>query len=207
MAHDPVVFVVDDDAAVRDGLGFLFASVGLAVEAYDSADAFLQSLPSIQSGCILTDVRMPGLSGLELQARLLERRLTLPVIVMTGHGDVRMAVRAMKAGAFDFIEKPFNDQEVLDLIRHAIDHDLSSAGSRQRREEVQQRLKSLTPRETQVLELVMTGEPNKRIAYQLGISEKTVEFHRANVMSKVGARSSADLIRTVATLPVAKGYP
>lgn len=207
MTRDPIVSVVDDDAGVREGLSFLFASVGLAVETYDSADALLKSLPSIGPGCILTDVRMPGLSGLELLTRLLERQHMHPVILVTGHSDVRMAVRAMKAGAFDFIEKPYNDQDMLELVQNAINYDLSNSDLRRRQDEVLRRLKILTPREKDVLELVMTGEPNKRIAFQLGISEKTVEFHRANVISKMGARSSADLIRRVARLPVAKGNP
>lgn len=207
MNDDPVVFVVDDDSAVREALRFLFASVGMAVETYDSADALLESLPYGRRGCVLTDVRMPGLSGLELQPQLLKRHLSLPVIVITGHGDIRMAVRAIKGGAFDFIEKPFNEQDLIELVRAAIAADVSSAQSRWRQQEVLQQMQSLTPREKQVLNLIMDGEPNKRIAFRLGISEKTVEFHRANMMSKIGARSSADLIRTVAILPAYKGNP
>lgn len=204
MSDEPVTHIVDDDAGVREGLRFLMSAVGLAAETYVSADALLASLSTarVGSGCIVTDVRMPGLSGLELQTRLREQLITLPVIVVTGHADIRMAVRAMKAGAFDFIEKPFNEQELLDMVRLAIRDNRRSADFRRRQDKALRGFQLLTPRERQVLALIMDGEPNKQAAFHLGISEKTVEFHRANIMAKIGARSSTDLVRTIATMPL-----
>ncbi|NNG05022.1 MAG: response regulator transcription factor [Inquilinus sp.] len=206
MGERPAVFIVDDDSAVRESLSFLFASVDLDVEAFESADAFLASVGPDRAGCVVTDVRMPGLSGLDLQRLMAQRGVSLPIIVITGHGDVRMAVRAMKEGAIDFVEKPFNGQEVLDLVQRTLSGQ-DSRGNNGTFANVDdwRRLQTLTPRERQVLDQVVAGEPNKRIAFTLGISEKTVEFHRANIMAKMEARSAADLIRRVAVLTVGKG--
>lgn len=191
------VFVVDDDPAIRDSLHWLVASVNLDVETFASAQAFLDSYRGDRSGCLLADVRMPGMSGIDLQMEVNRRGIPLPVIVITGHGDVEMAVRAMKAGAFDFIQKPFNGQALLEVVQKAVD--LSAARFREASEQmhIQHQLGRLTPRERQVLDFIIAGEPNKAIALSLGRSEKTVEFHRAKVMEKLQARSLAELMRKV----------
>jgi two-component system response regulator FixJ len=195
MAEAPLVHVVDDDPAVRDSLGLLLESAGFAVRSYDSAAALLQALPNSATGCVLTDVRMPELDGLALQRRLIQLGIRLPVIVMTGHGDVPIAVEALKAGAADFLEKPFDDTQLLAAVSSAL-----AASQRARDEaaavaEISARLASLTPRERQVLERLVTGQPNKTIAYDLGSSPRTVEVHRARVMEKMGARSLPELVR------------
>jgi two-component system response regulator FixJ len=199
-----VVIIVDDDAALRDSLRWLFESVRLGVLAFESAQAFLAASPIPRVGCILLDVRMPGASGLELQAKLAELRLDLPVIMMTGHADVRMAVRALKAGAFDFVEKPINDQDLIETVWRAVRSSETAAQQNKRQSERARRLEALSEREREVLEQVVAGEPNKRIAVHLGISEKTVEYHRANVMRKLECRTMADLIRTFAVGASAK---
>ncbi len=195
MSEEQTVFVVDDDAAVRDSLSWLIKSVGLKVEAYASAQEFLEKYDPVRSGCLVLDVRMPGMSGLELQERLAADRIALPVIIITGHGDVPMAVRAVKAGAFDFIEKPFNDQVLLDRIQQALKKDVEVRKSAAKRAEVEKRLALLTPREREVLDMVVSGNPNKVIAAQLGISCRTVEIHRGRVMEKMQASSLSDLVR------------
>lgn len=191
------VFVIDDDPAIRDSLHWLVASVDLEVETYASGQAFLDAYRWDRTGCLLVDVRMPGMSGLDLQAEVKKRGIQLPVIIITGHGDVEMAVRAMKAGAFDFIQKPFNDQTLLELVQKAVD--ISVARHREAAEQahIQRQLGQLTPRERQVLDRIVAGDPNKAIAQHLGRSEKTVEFHRAKVMEKMQARSLAELMRKV----------
>lgn len=191
------VFVVDDDPAVRDSLHWLVASVNLDVETFASAQAFLDTYRPDRTGCLLADVRMPGMSGIDLQLEVRRRGFQLPVIIVTGHGDVEMAVRAMKAGAFDFIQKPFNGQTLLELVQKAVD--LSVARSRDAAEQARllRQLEQLTRRERQVLDHIVAGEPNKTIALHLGRSEKTVEFHRAKVMEKMQARSLAELMRKV----------
>jgi RNA polymerase sigma factor (sigma-70 family) len=189
------VFVVDDDQAMRNSLKWLISSVGMRVECYSSADEFLASHHSGRAGCLLLDVRMPGMSGLELQEVLGERNITLPVIIITGHGDVAMAVRAMKAGAIDFIEKPFNDELLLDAIRNALVLDERRRDVQLERAEVGERLEQLTPREREVMEMVTDGKSNKEIAGELGVSAKTVEAHRARVMEKMRAGSLAELVR------------
>ena len=195
MADVPLVHVVDDDEAVRDSLSLLLEAAGLSVRTYDSATAFLKALPNLAAGCVLTDVRMPGLDGLELQRRLTELGIRLPVIVMTGHGDVPIAVEALKAGAADFLEKPFDDAQLLAAVSGAL------ATSQRRREEeaatagIAKRLASLTPREREVLDKLVAGQPNKTIAYDLGSSPRTVEVHRARVMEKMGVRSLPELVR------------
>jgi two-component system, LuxR family, response regulator FixJ len=199
-APEPVVYVIDDDDAVRKSLTWLISSVDLNVKAYASATAFLSDCDKVETGCLVTDVRMPGLSGLDLQIELERRGIVIPVIVISAHGDVQTAVRAMKAGAFDFIEKPFNDQFLLDLIHKAISHSLSSSETHSQQTELLERKNSLTPREQQVLELIAMGEPNKSIGHSLEISDKTVEAHRAKVMSKMHANSLAELVKMVMML-------
>ncbi|MEY6433267.1 response regulator transcription factor [Thioalkalicoccus limnaeus] len=196
MTPQPTVFVVDDDEAMRSSLKWLIESVGLRVRTYDSARAFLASyVPEGGTGCLLLDVRMPGMSGLELQGYLARADITLPVIIITGHGDIAMAVRAMKAGALDFIEKPFNDEALINSIRRGLDYDATQRAQRLRRAEIATRLGQLTPREHEVMNLVTDGKSNKEIAATLGVSAKTVEAHRARVMDKMQARSLADLVR------------
>lgn len=199
----PMVFVVDDDEAVRRSLCWLLGSVDMRAEAFASASELLASIATTHAGCVVTDVRMPGPSGLDLQDELARRGIDLPVILVTGHGDVRMAVRAMKAGAFDFVEKPFNDQTLLDLVQRAVAKNLADRRDQAERGDVRARIATLTPRERQVLDLVVAGEPNKGIAHRLGISEKTVETHRAHVMEKMEARSFAELMKWV--LPLKAG--
>ncbi len=194
---DPTVFIVDDDAAVRDSLGLLLRSVGMVSEAYASADAFLASFDPARPGCLVLDVRMPGTSGLELQARLHERGAALPIVFLTAHGDIEMAVRAVKAGAADFVQKPFRDQDLLDKLQAALAQDAELRRQRADVEEIGSRIASLTPRERQLLELVVAGRANKEIAQDLGISQRTVEIHRAHVMRKMGADSVTDLVRLV----------
>ena len=195
MASNEIVHVIDDDAEVRQSLAFLLSTVGLAVRVHDSAVSFLKVLPEAQEGCIVTDVRMPVIDGIELQRRLREQGVTLPVIVITGHGDIALAVEAMKAGAVDFIEKPFDDEVLIAAIRAAL---ARRAGDRERSvrgNEVRERLKLLSEREHQVLQGLVAGKPNKIIAHDLGISARTVEIYRANVMTKMQADSLSALVR------------
>lgn len=191
------VYVVDDDEAVRSSLDWLISSVSLPVRTFASARTFLETYRTNEIGCVIVDVRMPGISGIELQRKLLELSDHTPLIIITGHGDIHMAVDAMKAGAFDFIEKPFDDQILLDLVQKAVERSAEVAQDYALREEIHHRLEMLTPREREVLDQVMGGEPNKRIAIKLGICEKTVEAHRAKVMEKTQAKSVADLIKMV----------
>ncbi len=191
----PTVFVVDDDQAMRDSLRWLIESVGLAVECHDSAESFLESYYPGRAGCLLLDVRMPGMSGLELQEYLNKHEIDIPVVVITGHGDVPMSVRAMKQGAIDFIEKPFNDELLLEAIRRALSLDASRREKNALRAELVARLSTLTPREHEVMEMVTAGKSNKEIAAALGVSAKTVEAHRAKVMDKMQAGSLAELVR------------
>jgi two-component system response regulator FixJ len=192
-----VVHVIDDDVDVRQSLAFLLSTAGFAVRVHESAVAFLDALPTAQDGCIVTDVRMPGMDGLELQHRLRENRIGLPVIVMTGHGDVALAVEAMKAGAVDFIEKPFDDEVLLGAIRSALARHAKVAESETRRSQIRARLDLLSGREREVLEGLVAGKANKVIAYDLGISARTVEVYRANVMTKMQADSLSELVRMV----------
>jgi FixJ family two-component response regulator len=192
---EAIVFVVDDDRAMRDSLRWLLESIGLTVRTYATAAEFLREHQPSQPGCLVLDVRMPGMSGLDLQAELVQRGAELPTIVVTGHAEVAMAVRAVKAGAIDFIEKPFSDQLLLDRVRQALEIDRQSREVRARREEARRRLASLSAREREVLELVATGKANKEVAAALGLATKTVEVHRAHVMSKMAVDSLAELIR------------
>ncbi len=191
---EPVVFIVDDDDAVRHFLSGLIESVELPVAAYASARDFLAAYEPGRPGCLVLDVRMPGMSGLELQRELAERAIDLPVIVLTGHGNVQVAVHARKAGAIDFDEKPFDHELVLDRIQNAVAESVRADGERVKRNEIANRMRLLSPRERQVLDLVVAGETNKGAARHLDISERTVEIHRANAMRKMRAKSLADLV-------------
>jgi len=195
MSVESTVFIVDDDEAVRDSLRALVETEGYAVQDFSSATGFLDGFVQPEAGCLVVDVRMPDMDGLALQAELADRGIGLPVIVVTGHGDVPLAVQAMKAGAVDFIEKPFNDQQMLDAIGRALEmaHDRQNQSSFAH--EAKERVASLTPREAQVLEHLVAGHANKVIAYELGISPRTIEIHRAHVMEKMQARSLSDLVR------------
>jgi two-component system response regulator FixJ len=194
---EPTVFIVDDDEAMRDALDTLIRSVGMSTSLHASAAEFLAAYDPEQPGCLVLDVRMPGMSGLDLQDALAEQGIELPVIIITGHGDIPMAVQAMRAGAVDFLEKPFREQELLHRIHQAIEQDTRTRRDRAGKAEITARLASLTPREGQVLDLVVAGKPNKAIAGELGLSHKTVEFHRAKIMEKMRADSVAELVRMV----------
>lgn len=194
MAND-VVHIVDDDVDVRKSLGFLLATADFAVRLYESATAFLATEPKEVDGCVVTDVRMPGIDGIEFLRQLKARGLAVPVIVMTGHADVALAVQAMKEGAADFIEKPFDDQVLIDAIRSALDNRGEPVAAHPQSTEIRKNLATLSERERQVLDGLVSGLPNKTIAYDLGISPRTVEIHRANVMSKMGAGSLSHLVR------------
>ncbi len=200
MAEAPTVFIVDDDTAVRDSLRWLVETINLDVETYGSATSFLDSCDPNRPGCLVLDVRMPGMSGLELQENLIGRGITLPVIVITGYGDVPSAVRAMRQGAVDFLEKPFDDQALLELIQHCVHRDAQDREADAARREVRKNLARLTPREREVLDLVVAGNSNKETARCLGVSPKTIEVHRARVMEKMAVTSLAKLAQMIATL-------
>ncbi|MBT8445709.1 MAG: response regulator transcription factor [Gammaproteobacteria bacterium] len=189
------VFIVDDDAAVRDALTLLIESVGLACRAFESAADFLEGHGEDDRGCLILDVRMPGMSGLELQDRLVQEGVVLPTIFISGHADVSMAVHAMRAGAFDFLEKPFNDQTLIDRVNAALEHDSEIRSLQRVRQDIVQREATLTPREREIMGLVTGGNMNKTIAADLGLSERTVEIHRSHVMEKMQAGSLAELVR------------
>ncbi|HEY7673253.1 MAG TPA: response regulator transcription factor [Gammaproteobacteria bacterium] len=190
-----MVHIVDDDAAVRDALALLLRTVRLPCRTYASADEFLSAYTPRRVECLVADVRMPGLSGLELQQELAERHLDIPIIFITGHGDIPMAVKTMKSGAIDFIQKPFRDQDLLDRIHQALQIAQSSQDARREISTIQERVSRLTPREREVMDKVVKGCANKVIAMDLGVSQRTVELHRARVMQKMGARSLAELVR------------
>jgi len=194
---DATIFVVDDDEAVRQGLELLLASAGLKSRSFGDPLEFLDGCDETLAGCVLLDVRMPGIGGLELQQRLLKRGIELPVILLTGHGDVPMAVRAMKLGAFDFFQKPFNEQQLLDRIMEALEIDAERRARSAEREKVSERLRRLTAREREVLDGIVAGKANKVIAFELGISERTVELHRSHLLQKMEARSVAQLVQAV----------
>ncbi len=189
------VFVVDDDQAMRNSLKWLIESVGVPVESFSSADEFLAHYQADRAGCLVLDVRMPGMSGLELLEHLAERNIHIPAVIITGHGDVPMAVRAMKSGAIDFIEKPFNDEALLDAIRRALAYEEQHRSFHSEHVQITERLSNLTPREHEVMEMVTAGRSNKEIANALGVSAKTIEAHRARVMEKMQAGSLAELVR------------
>jgi two-component system response regulator FixJ len=189
------VHVIDDDEAARESLAFLLQSARLAVKTHESARAFLEVASKVKSGCIITDVRMPEIDGIELLRRLKELKLTVPVIVVTGHGDVPLAVEAMKIGAVDFLEKPFNDEMIVAAVRSALDRQKHDSRRLAERAEVERRLATLSKREHEVLEGLVAGRANKQIAFDLGISPRTVEIYRANLMTKMQAGSLSDLVR------------
>lgn len=191
------VFIIDDDQAVRDSLGLLMKSVGLESISFSCAPDFLESFDPDQAGCLVLDIRMPGMSGLELQQELSQRKATIPIIFITGHGDVPMAVQAIRDGAVDFIQKPFRDQDLIDRIHKALDVDAQTREQWSKRQVVLQNMNTLTKRERQIMEMIVEGKPNKVIAAELFLSQRTVEVHRAKAMEKMQADSLADLVRSV----------
>ncbi|WEK48795.1 MAG: response regulator FixJ [Candidatus Kaistia colombiensis] len=195
MSTEAMVHVIDDDDAARDSLAFLFESADIAVETYASGAAFLTVAPSLADGCIVTDVRMPEINGIELLRRLKAQAITLPVIVITGHADIALAVEAMKSGAVDFMEKPFDDEAMLRAVRTALARQGKAREEGREKADIRQRLAALTNREQQVLEGLVAGHANKRIAHDLDISPRTVEIYRAHVMTKMDAASLSELVR------------
>ena len=195
MSSDEVVHVIDDDEAMRNSLAFLLRAAKVEVQTHESATAFLESLPKAKPGCIVTDVRMPGMSGIDLLKRLRQLKIVMPVIVITGHGDVPLAVEAMKGGAADFLEKPFDDDVLLAAIRSALNVQATDIEQQASRNAINERLAALSNRERQVLDGLVAGHPNKTIAFDLGISPRTIEIYRANVMTKMKASSLSDLVR------------
>jgi two-component system response regulator FixJ len=195
MSVEPTVFVVDDEPDVREALSLVFESVGLRVTAFDSATAFLEQLDPSRPGCLVSDVRMPGMSGLDLQQELIRRGVRLPMLIISAHGDVPTAVRAMEAGAVYFLEKPFSDQMLLDKVQRAIADDAARRTVERQREDLRQRYQSLTPREREVMQHVVAGKLNKVVAADLEVSTRTIELHRARVMEKMQAKSLAELVR------------
>jgi two-component system response regulator FixJ len=195
MQREAVIYVVDDDDAVRQSLEFLLKTAGISVRGFESAKSFLEVLPDIRSGCLITDVRMPEIDGIELLRRVKAANADLPVIVITGHGEIALAVEAMKIGAIDFLEKPFDDDLLLTAVRAALNRGADSAKRNAEIEDIEQKLAVLSNRERQVLDGLVAGKPNKIIAFDLGISPRTVEIYRANVMTKMAANSLSDLVR------------
>lgn len=195
MPDNPVAHIIDDDDALRDSLSFLLSSVDIPVETYASAGQFLEALPGISTGCVVTDIRMPGMSGLDLLKHLKEGGSALQVIVMTGHGDVPLAVEAMRLGALDFIEKPFDDEAFIASVRMAIDRQKLEDEGNALADEIRARIETLSGRERDVLNGLVIGQPNKLIAHSLGISPRTVEIYRANLMTKMRASTLSDLVR------------
>jgi two-component system response regulator FixJ len=206
MAPDkPVVHVIDDDEAVRESLSFLLRTAQIEVQAHGSANAFLAALPTLRPGCVITDVRMPGLSGIDLLRRLKELKITVPVIVITGHGDVPLAVEAMKVGAADFLEKPFDDNVLLASVHSALEQQDGQVKRDSERADIESRLAALSSRERDVLNGLIAGHANKVIAFDLGISPRTVEIYRANLMNKMQAASLSELVRMALIAGIAEG--
>lgn len=195
MTEAAIVFVIDDDPSVRSSLKFLISTVGLQVETFDSAEAALQKLTPDAPACLVLDVRLRGLSGLDLQAELAARKCQVPIVFITGHGDIPMSVRAMKAGAVEFLTKPFRDQDLLDAVRVALERDRTRREQEKELTDLQQRFDSLTSREREVISMVVAGKLNKQIADQLGTAENTIKVHRSRAMDKMHAQSVADLVR------------
>jgi FixJ family two-component response regulator len=198
--QNATVFIVDDDEPVRDAIAMLLETVDIAHETFATGQEFLDAYENDRQGCLVLDIRMPGMSGLELQDRLIANNAPIPIVFITGHGDVPMAVEAMKKGALDFIRKPFRDQELLDRIHEALSVDEGNRSSYENLTRIRDRVATLTPRESEVFERVAAGQANKVVAIELGISERTVEIHRSQVMQKTQARSLADLVRMKITL-------
>ncbi len=205
--EQPVVFVIDDDQLVRDGVNDLLRSIGLRVESFGSAQEFLQGKRPDAPGCIVLDVRLPGASGLEFQRTLAESGIQLPVIFISGHGDIPMSVRAMKSGAIEFLTKPLREQELLDAVQAGIERDRARHRQVKLVAELQERFNSLTSREREVFALVVTGRPNKQIAHQLELSEMTIKVHRSQALRKMRAKSLVDLVRMADKLGVSTGKP
>ncbi len=206
-ANESIVFIVDDDALVRDALSRLFRSVGLRVELFSSAQDLLHAtLPAVPS-CVVLDIRLPGLSGLDLQAEMAKEQMEIPIIFITGHGDVPMSVKAMKAGAVDFLTKPFRDQDILDAVFAALERDRARRAKQRNLESIQARFELLSAREREVMAMVTDGLMNKQIAERMGIAEITVKIHRGNVMRKMNARSLADLVRMAGSLKISNAEP
>jgi RNA polymerase sigma factor (sigma-70 family) len=197
VSSGPVVFVIDDDPSVRSSLKFLISTVGLQVESFDSAESFLQRKPLEGPSCLVLDVRLRGLSGLDFQRELAARNIRTPIVFITGHGDIPMSVRAMKGGAIEFLTKPFRDQDLLDAIRIALERDRGRREHEKEIAELRQRFESMTPREQEVISMVVSGMLNKQIAGQLGTAENTVKVHRSRAMEKMRAQSLADLVRMI----------
>jgi len=200
MTRASVVFVVDDDPSVRSSLKFLLSSVGLQVESFDSAETFLQRKPPDAPSCLVLDVRLRGLSGLDFQRELAARNIRIPIVFVTGHGDIPMSVRAMKAGAIEFLTKPYRDQDLLDAVRVALERDRARREEEKDLTDLRQRFESLTPREQEVISMVVSGKLNKQIAGELGTAENTVKVHRSRAMEKMSAQSFADLVRMIEKL-------
>lgn len=200
MTGSPVVFVVDDDPSIRSSLKFLLSTVGLQVESFDSADTFLRNKPPDAPGCLVLDVRLPGLSGLDFQRELAARNIRIPIVFLTGHGDIPMSVRAIKAGAVEFLTKPFRDQDLLDAVRIALSRDRARREQEKEVTDIQRRFDSLTAREQEVISMVVTGLLNKQIADQLGTAESTVKVQRSRAMEKMKAESLIDLVRMIEKL-------
>ena len=195
MQPEPVIYVIDDDEAVRQSIEFLLKTVGITVHGFDSAKAFFEVLPQIEHGCVVTDVRMPEITGIDVLREVSEKKPGLPVIVITGHGDVPLAVEAMKLGAVDFLEKPFDDDLLIESVRAALSRDADTTKRKAEIAEINEKLNGLSKREREVLEGLVAGKPNKTIAFDLGISPRTVEIYRANLMTKMSANSLSDLVR------------
>jgi two-component system response regulator FixJ len=205
MQPEPVIYVIDDDDAVRQSLEFLLRTAGFTVRGFESANTFLEVLPQVHSGCIVTDVRMPDISGIDLLRRVKEHDVDIPVIVITGHGDISLAVEAMKIGAVDFLEKPFDDDQLVAAVRATLSEDADAAKRKADLAQVHDRLAALSNRERQVLEGLVAGNANKTIAFDLGISPRTVEIYRANLMTKMEANSLSDLVRMAMMAGILEG--
>jgi RNA polymerase sigma factor (sigma-70 family) len=200
MTGAPVIFVVDDDPSIRSSLKFLLSSVGLQVESFESAESFLQRKPPDAPSCLVLDVRLRGLSGLDFQSELAARNIRIPIVFVTGHGDIPMSVRAMKAGAIEFLTKPYRDQDLLDAVRIALERDRTRREQEKVLTDLRQRFESLTPREQEVISMVVSGMLNKQIAGELGTAENTVKVHRSRAMEKMNAQSVAELVKMIERL-------
>ncbi len=205
MQPEPVIYVIDDDDAVRQSLEFLLRTAGITVRGFESAKAFLDVLPQMRSGCIITDIRMPDINGIDLLRRVKEHDVNIPVIVITGHGDISLAVEAMKIGAADFLEKPFDDDQLLAAVRATLSENADAAKRNADLAQVHDKLAALSNRERQVLEGLVAGNANKTIAFDLGISPRTVEIYRANLMTKMAANSLSDLVRMAMVAGILEG--